>query len=144
MLADSLPAHGKDEIKIFARHMANRKMIKYHYVDEDKVKIEREVLTLLVIQQKHPTDNMYTLWKIISEYHRDLVPTISKLAELTHTAPLQTVRKTVKETVREGSPHRMTLNHLIEIDRQTHENFSEQDQCCRLQLKKGCKRVESR
>lgn len=87
---DKLLTHGKEEIQILCEKYGQQGSQCVPYVDEAKVKMEWEILKHLVIQQKYPTDNIYTLWKIIHTHHQDLVPNMLKLAELALIVPLQT------------------------------------------------------
>jgi len=87
---DKLLTHGKEEIQILCEKYGQQGSQCVPYVDEAEVKMEWEILKHLVIQQKYPTDNIYTLWKIIHTHHQDLVPNMLKLAELALIVPLQT------------------------------------------------------
>ena len=87
---DKLPDHGKDELQHLCETYGTLKRDQQPYINGDQTKHEWDILKPLVIQQKYPTDNIYTLWKILYKHHRDLIPNLIKLAELALIAPLQT------------------------------------------------------
>ena len=84
---DKLSEHGCAEISMLCEAYGDDQS---SFIDQSAVKMEWEVLKSLVIQQKYPTDNIYMLWRIIHDNHKDLVPNILKIAELALIAPLQT------------------------------------------------------
>ena len=87
---DKLPGHGKDKLQHLCETYGTLKRDQQPYINGDQTKHEWDILKPLVIQQKYPTDNIYTLWKILYKHDRDLIPNLIKLAELALIAPLQT------------------------------------------------------
>ena len=84
---DKLSEHGCAEISMLCEAYGDEQS---SFIDQSAVKMDWEVLKSLVIQQKYPTDNIYMLWSIIHDNHKDLVTNILKIAELALIAPLQT------------------------------------------------------
>jgi len=142
--SEDLTTWGNDQLDVLLDHYGSEKTHRWKQgteqkttttpalVDPEATRSEWQELKSVVRVQMYPRDSIFTLWRLISEFHRDMCPNLIKLASLAITCPVNTAgcergfsvqNQTLTPSRNRMSPETQNLLFNIRINGNSYENF---------------------